>query len=424
MTDGSRLQQLERILEISRELTSTVSLEPLLHKIVQVAAELTSSEETSILLLNTRTGELRFRAASGDTDGRLRDIPVPVEDSIAGAVLLSGEPSIISDTLSEPRHYKVVGQRIGLETHSLLAVPLQIKERRIGVLEAINKQGGGQFGREDVETLTTLAAQAAVAIENARLVGDLRRAYEQLGELDRLKSDFIAIASHELRTPLGLILLYAAMIRDQMGAAEGQQLDAVLRAAMRLRHIIETMLNLRYLETGEMEMVLEHFDLCKEVQGACEDYGAIAESGGLTLSTDLPGEGVTILADREKVRVVLDNLISNAVKFTPSGGRVQVALSSQGDWVEIAVNDTGVGIPSEELDRVFDRFYQVEDHMTRRHGGMGLGLSIVKGLVKLHGGRVLAESVPGRGSRFVVRLPTTVPEERLGALMNSGKSDG
>jgi signal transduction histidine kinase len=413
MTDENRLPQLERILEISRELTSTVSLEPLLHKIVQVAAELTTSEETSILLLNTRTGELRFRAASGDTTGQLRDIPVPVDDSIAGAVLLSGEPAIISDTLSEPRHYKVVGQRIGLETHSLLAVPLQIKERRIGVLEAINKHGGGQFSREDVETLTTLAAQAAVAIENARLVGDLRRAYERLGELDRLKSDFIAIASHELRTPLGLILLYAAMLRDQVDAVEGQQLDAVLRAAMRLRHIIETMLNLRYLETGEMQMVLESFDLRTEVQDACEDYEAIAESGGRTLATDLPDKNVAILADREKIRVVLDNLISNAVKFTPPGGQVQVALSPQGDQVEIAVTDTGIGIPPEELDRIFDRFYQVEDHMTRHHGGMGLGLSIVKGLVKLHGGRVLAESVPGRGSRFVVCLPMAASKENL-----------
>jgi signal transduction histidine kinase len=410
--ENNQLQRMERILEISRELTSTVSLEPLLRQIVQVAAELTASEETSILLLN-RAGELRFQAASGDPSGQLRDIPVPVEDSIAGAVLLSGEPAIISDTLSEPRHYKVVGQQIGIETRSLLAVPLRIKERCIGVLEAINKQGGGEFDLEDVETLTTLASQAAVAIENARLVGDLRRAYERLGELDRLKSDFIAIASHELRTPLGLILLYAAMLREQMGDAEGQQLDAVVRAAMRLRHIIETMLNLRYLETGEIELSLEPFDLRAEVQGACEDYGAIAESSGLTLATDLPGGEVSVLADREKVRVVLDNLISNAVKFTPAGGRVQISLAHQGEDVEIAVADTGIGIPIEELGHIFDRFYQVEDHMTRRHGGMGLGLSIVKGLVELHGGQVSVESIPGRGSCFNVLLPKSVAKEQL-----------
>jgi len=103
--------------------------------------------------------------------------------------------------------------------------------------------------------------------------------------------------------------------------------------------------------------------------------------------------------------VVLDNLISNAIKFTPAEGQVQVALRSRGDEVEIAVSDTGIGIPPGELERIFDRFYQVEDHMIRRHGGMGLGLSIVKGLVELHGGRVWAESVPEQGSRFVVMLP-------------------
>jgi signal transduction histidine kinase len=408
----NQLQRLERILEISRELTSTVSLKPLLHKIVQVAAELTGGEEASILLLN-RAGELRFQAACGVAAGQLRDIPVPVEDSIAGAVLLSGEPAIISDTHSDPRHYGVVGRQIGLETHSLLAVPLQIKERRIGVLEAINKQGGGQFSQEDVETLTTLAAQAAVAIENARLVGDLRRAYERLGELDKLKSDFIAIASHELRTPLSLILLYAAMIREQIGDAEGQQLDAVLRAAMRLRHIIETMLNLRYLETGQMELVLESFDLRAEVQDACEEYETIAETRGLTLATDLPSKEVIILADREKVRVVLENLISNAVKFNSPGGQVHVSLVPQDDGAEIVVADTGIGIPADEVDRVFDRFYQVEDHMTRRHGGMGLGLSIVKGVVELHGGRVSVESVPDCGSRFTVLLPLSVSGEQM-----------
>jgi signal transduction histidine kinase len=397
---------MERILEISRELTSTVSLQPLLHQIVKVAAELTGSEETSILLLNTRTGELRFRAASGEPLGQLRDIPVPVEDSIAGAVLLSGEPAIISDTHADPRHYKAVGQQIGIETVSLLAVPLKIKERRIGVLEAINKQSGEEFDQEDVETLTTLAAQAAVAIENARLVGDLRRAYDRLGELDKLKSDFIAIASHELRTPLGLILLYAAMLREQIGDTKGQQLDAVLRAALRLRHIMETMLNLRYLETGEMDLIPESFDLCSEVVAACEDYKAIAESGGLVLETSLPQDSLTIKADREKVRVILDNLISNAVKFTSSGGRVQVAVLQQEDEVKITVSDTGIGIASDHLDHIFDRFYQVEDHMTRRHGGMGLGLSIVKGLVELHGGHVSVDSSLGQGSRFAVSLPT------------------
>jgi len=417
MESGS--QKLERILEISRELTSTVALEPLLRKIVAMVDELTGSEAASILLLDTRTGELRFRVASGDPAGRLRDIPVPVEDSIAGAVLTSGEPAIVSDVLDNPRHYQLVGQQVGRQTHNLLAVPLSIKERRIGVLEAINKRD--EFNQNDVETLNMLAAQAAVAIENARLVGALREANERLGELDRLKSDFIAIASHELRMPLSLILLYAAMLQKQMGEEAEPQLDAVLRASMRLKHIIETMLNLRYLETGEMGLELTYFDLRATAQEACEDYESLAETGGLTLIVDLPEEEVVVQADHEKVRTILDNLISNAVKFTPAGGRVQVKVTRQREEVEISVSDTGVGIEPENLEQIFDRFYQVEDHMTRRHGGMGLGLSIVKGLVQLHNGRVWAESVPDKGSRFIVALPVRVSEE--GSAVFSDLSD-
>ncbi len=400
-----RLHKLERILEISRELTSTVSLGPLLSKIVDTAAELTDSEGASILLRDARTGELRFRTATGEKSDQLADIPVPVEGSIAGTVLMCRQPIIVADARTDPRHFGGVGEKIGVETRSLLAVPLQVKEQCIGVLEAMNKRGDGAFSQEDVETLMALASQAAVAIENARLVSALRRAYEQLGELDRLKSNFISIASHELRTPLSLILLYAALLREEAGEKTATRLDAVLRAAMRLRNIIETMLNLSYLESGELELEVTCFDLREEVAAACEDYRPLVESNGLSLTTELPEREMPIYADRGKLRVVLDNLLSNALKFTPAGGKIDVALGWRGRDLEISVSDTGIGIPPQALERIFDRFYQVEDHMTRRQGGMGLGLSIVKGLVEIHGGRVWAESKEGQGSRFTVVLP-------------------
>ena len=401
----ARIGRLERMLEISRELTSTMALGPLLDKIGATAAELTDSVGSSILLRDVRSGELRFCTAAGVPPGQLTDIPVPIEGSIAGMVLTSGDPMIVPDAQADPRHYGQVGLQSGLEIHSLLAVPLQIKDRRIGVLEAVNKRGERGFSSEDVETLMTLAAQAAVAIDNARLVGALREAYDRLGELDRLKSDFIAIASHELRTPLSLILLYAAVLREQLEDTSGAKVEAVQRAAMRLKSTIDTMLNLRYLETGEMELMPIHFDLRVEVERACEDYARLAEAGDLVLETELPDGDVPIFADRDKVRVILDNLISNAVKFTPSGGCVRVVVRGDAEEVEVAVIDTGVGIPSQDLPHIFDRFYQVEDALTRRHSGMGLGLSIVKGLVELHSGRVRAESAPEQGSCFVVVLP-------------------
>ena len=401
-----RIQQLEKILEISRELTTTISLGPLLSKIVETAAELTASEGSSILLRDRRTGELRFRTASGDSTSQLANIPVPIEGSIAGTVLVSGEPVIVDDARADPRHFGNVGRQVGVQIRTLLAVPLLVKERSIGVLEVLNKREGQRFTQEDVDTLMALASQAAVAIENTRLVEALRQAYERLGELDRLKSDFIAIASHELRTPLSLIMLYATVLQEELDASARAQLDAVLRAATRLKHIIETMLNLRYLETGQMELTIGRFDLCTLVTEACADYTTLTTTGGLTITTDIPDREVIVYADQEKLRVVLDNLLSNAVKFTPAGGRVRVSVTPREDrQVEIVVADTGIGIPLEDLERIFHRFYQVESHLTRRQGGMGLGLSIVKGLVELHGGRVWAESVLGQGSRFTVLLP-------------------
>ena len=179
----TRLQYLKKILELSRELTSTVSLEPLLHKIVQAAAELTNSEMAAIMLLNERGDELHFVTASNLVD-KLVNIPVPIENSIAGASLASGAPLIIHDAGNDPRHYKVVDQVLGFETRSLLAAPLQFHERQIGVLEAENKRAGEEFTAEDVETLTVLAAQAAVAIENALVPGrKWKRGFFSIGSM-------------------------------------------------------------------------------------------------------------------------------------------------------------------------------------------------------------------------------------------------
>ena len=388
----ARVERLERILEISRELASTVAQEPLLKKIVDTAAELTDSEGASILLRDSRTGELRFQTAVAQS-GRLAEIPVPIEGSIAGAVLTSGKPLVVPDVRADPCYYREVGQQIGMEIRSLLAVPLEIQDRRIGVLEAVNKRGGWEFSQEDVETLMALAAQAAVAIENARLVGALQQAYERLGQLDRLKSQFIAIASHELRTPLSLILLYAAVLQQELGDAAETQLDAVQRAAMRLKSIIDTMLNLRYLETGRMDLAATRFDLRDEVGVACEDYGALAGTGDLVLEADLPDEAVVIYADREKLRVVLDNLISNALKYGSSAPSVKQRERSI--WLSNKIEEP----MSIDVNRIFERFYQADD--ARGEGGSGLGLSVVANLARAMKLKIAAEV---NDDEFSIRL--------------------
>jgi signal transduction histidine kinase len=230
----TRLERQERILEFSRELTSTVSLEPLLHQIVAAAAELTDSEVAALLLLDKRTGGLRFRVTSNVVD-QLLDIPVPVAGSVAGAALTSGEPLIILNAATDPRHYKGVDELVGIETRSLLAVPLQFRDQPIGVLEAENKRGDEAFGREDIETLTALAAQAAVAIENARLVRALQ---ESRDELERLVGERTAELS-EANVSLKREITERARVEEALRGHRDHLEDLVAERVAELRRANE-----------------------------------------------------------------------------------------------------------------------------------------------------------------------------------------
>jgi signal transduction histidine kinase len=400
-----RVRELELIVQVSRTLTSTLDLDRLLTLIVKTASELIGSLSASIILEDPRTGELAFEAATGPKSEELKSVKVPMVGSIAGTVYKTHEPLIVQDTGADPRHYAGVDSEIEYQTQSLLTVPMMYKERAIGVLQAVNKLDYGRFDDHDAQILSTLAAQAAVAIVNARLVTELQAAYTQLEELDRLKSDFIAIASHELRTPLGLILGYASFLRDEADGAASEQLDVVLNAAMQLRGLIEDMVNLSHLEAGSAELDLSEASLQEVIQESIEAQRQFAASKSIEIITSFPSTPMRVRIDREKIVVVINNLLNNAIKFSSDNSRVQVAVRPQTGMVAVSVTDAGIGIPEHELNRVFEQFYQVESHLTRYEGGMGIGLTIARGMVELHGGRIWAESVEGKGSRFTFTLP-------------------
>jgi signal transduction histidine kinase len=391
----------KRMLEISCELNSTADLDTLLSIIMDAATELTGAEAASVLLLNPRTRDLYFAATSHGSRPGLIGMTVPLDSSIAGAILLTEEPHIVSDVRQEPRHHREVGEKIDYEIRSLLGVPMLAEEHRVGVLEAINKREG-DFSQDDVETLTTLANLAAIAIHKAGLIAQLRDANEQLSELDRLKSDFISVASHELRTPLAVILGYVNLLKDQVASGE---LDLILEAALQLRSLMESMLNLGYIDAGQSKLNLSRFGLPALVREVVDEQGTLIEAKEQKVQLFLPRESCTVVADRESVRLVLTNLISNAIKFTPAGGRIQLGVTRRSDEVWASVSDNGPGIPASHQKRVFTRFFQVEPHLTRQHGGMGLGLAIAKELLELQNGRIWLESTEGAGSTFTFALP-------------------
>jgi len=400
-----RVAALERILRISQILTSTLQLEPLLQTIIQAATELTDTQAGSIMLVDKNTGELRFEAASGSKREEVKRVTVPLEGSIAGWIVREGKPLMIPDVRQDPRFYTRVDETTDFETRSILGVPLQVKGEVIGVLEALNKTGDGIFTQADVHTLSTLAAHAAIAIENARLVTEIQKAYEELSELDRLKSEFVAIASHELQTPLTVVLGYASFLKQEATGATSEQLDIVLRSALRLRSLIDDMINLRHIETGGAELELEQLSLNELVTTITAEFASLAEAKKQSVSIKLASQPPMVAADRQKLHLVLANLLSNAIKFTPEGGRIQMEVETRNNEVWVSVRDTGIGIPPRQQERIFDRFYQVEPSLTRRFEGMGLGLSIAKGMIELHGGRIWVDSVEGMGSSFTFALP-------------------
>jgi signal transduction histidine kinase len=391
----------KRMLEISCELNSTADLDTLLSIIMDAATELTGADAASVLLLNPRTRDLYFAATSHGSRPGLTGMTVPLDSSIAGAILLTEEPHIVSDVRQDPRHHREVGEKIDYEIRSLLGVPMLAEEHRVGVLEAINKKEG-EFGQDDVETLTTLANLAAIAIHKAGLIAQLRDANEQLSELDRLKSDFISVASHELRTPLAVILGYVNLLKDQVASGE---LDLILEAALQLRSLMEGMFNLQYIDAGESKLNLSRFGLPALMRDVVDEQGKLIEAKGQKVQLFLPRESCPVVADRESIRLVLTNLISNAIKFTSAGGKIQLAVTRRSDEVWASVSDNGPGIAAPHQKRVFTRFYQVEPHLTRQHGGMGLGLAIAKELLELQNGRIWLESTEGTGSTFTFALP-------------------
>jgi signal transduction histidine kinase len=271
----------------------------------------------------------------------------------------------------------------------------------------LNKLGDEGFSQDDIQIASTLAAQAAIAIENARLLAELKHAYDDLAELDELKSNFVSIASHELRTPLAVILGYASFLRDEVSGEAGEQVDIVLQSALRLRALIDDMVNLRHVDTGEVQLERDVFSATELVREVADEFGQVAMAKQQTLRLDIPDDPLRIDADRQKIYLVLANLLSNAIKFTSSRGRVQVSALKKGDEIWITVMDTGIGIPERDYNHIFDRFYQVEPSLTRHYEGMGLGLSIAKSMVELHKGRIWVESVVGKGSRFTVALPVS-----------------
>ena len=368
------------------------------------------------------------RVASAHVDGAkaaiLRDTarfyPAAGTHSPLREPVSTGTPSLVAVVDDEwlhraartPEHLAAVR---ALNPHSLIVAPLSARGHTLGIMTFVAAESGRRYGAGDVALAMEVAQRAAVAVDNAKLYRQSESARRDAEAASRAKGQFLAVMSHELRTPLNAILGYSELVEMGVhGGVTDAQRDAmsrIRRSGQHLLSLVNNVLNLERAEVSELETEFEPLPVAQLFEDADALTRPQAEAKGITLSVDAPGAEIIALGEREKAGQVLVNLLSNAVKFTPAGGRIVVACEAAEDVVRVRVTDSGVGIPADALDRVFEPFVQLDSGLTRKAEGAGLGLAISRRLARLMGGDLSVESEVGKGSTFtftMVRLPSTI----------------
>jgi signal transduction histidine kinase len=410
------IRELDALTNAERVITSSLDLPTVLQLVIDEIRNLLNAEGASVLLREPSPdddNELVFAAVAGPGSESLLGRRMASATTIAGSIARDRRSVLIADAQQHPLFNDRFDALSGLTTRTMLAVPLISKDVVQGVIEAINKSDG-MFDTHDQVILESLARTAAVAIENARLYTTaqqraeaLEQALEHQRGLDRLQREFIQNVSHELRTPITVILGYAELLRgdetSSLSPADRDVLDLIANRARVLTQLVNDIVGFLDLETQALHRA--PIALVQIVRNLLAEYATAAEQAGVSMTLEVGPELPLVAGDAAALRRMVDCLINNALKFTAKGGHVTVRLNHVEQAIALAVADTGVGIAPDKVDRIFDRFYQVDGSETRRYGGVGIGLALAKGIIEAHGGRISVDSQVGVGTTFTVVLP-------------------
>ncbi|MBI5882483.1 MAG: GAF domain-containing sensor histidine kinase [Elusimicrobia bacterium] len=376
--------------------------QPALSAIVSIIARFLEADLVAVLLLDESTGELVVHPGSYGLEGNdmFYRVPLTEDRSSSVRVLKTGKPYVSGDAQNDPAILAANTRLLGIS--SLMVVPLTVEGRSLGIIR-VGKRGKNAFGAEDLQGLQVIAEEAAVIVETAMLNRRLAQAAEQLIALNRMKDDFVSTVSHEFKTPLTTILGFITVVLEgeagEVSEQAGRFLGIARTAARRLTGLVSDLLDLSKLEGG-IRMDLQTVELDKLLAVSVETYSHQFSDGDKTLAVDIPVNLPKVVGDERWVGLAVDNLLSNALKFTKPGGRVRLSAQDKGEFIMVSVADNGIGIPPEERERVFEKFYRASNRGEVQSPGTGLGLAIVKEVISKHGGKVWLETeVPGE-TRF------------------------
>ena len=429
-------------LRVRRELTRTavsiasgLELDKILPAVASHAADLIKADAAMIAMFDEEKGIISFPYACNLPE-ELTSITTSMARGLADMVISSGSPRIVNDYQSFPDRRPEFA-RAGIA--AIASVPLRIGERSIGAIGVMDTGSGQQFVKEDIDILSIISLQAAVAVENARLYHEVNRsargleervrdrtealsrmyreseqksteleeANVKLKQVDRLKSEFLANMSHELRTPLNSIIGFSKLILDgldgETNIEQERDLEIVHQNGQELLRLIDDLLDLARIEAGRTRVNMSPEDPGELVTDVALSMSSAAEAKGLKIEYDLPGDMHPISFDRGKTRQIMMNLVNNAIKFSDEGS-ISLHIEQTPSETIFSITDTGRGLRPEEAEMIFDRFHQVRKDLADSEG-VGLGLTLSKRYVELQGGRIWVESRYGEGSTFAFALP-------------------
>jgi signal transduction histidine kinase/CheY-like chemotaxis protein len=412
--------ELEALGEISQAVSSSLDVSEVLKTIVTDAVRLSGAEGGSIFEFDAETELFHVRTAYGTSDElveALRRTRIGLRDTLVGQAAASGEARQVPD-ISQARLDAHLSVLHAAGWRSMLTVPLRRGEEILGAL-AVRRRTAGPFPQAAVDLVETLANQSAIAIHNARVFRELEEKSRQLEIASRHKSEFLASMSHELRTPLNAVIGFSDVLLQRMFGDINDRQDEYLRdirdSGRHLLELLNEILDLSKVEAGRMELELSPVRLATIIEHGLTMVRERAMAHGIELAVDIAPDLGVVRADELRMKQVVLNLFTNAVKFTPDGGSITVVANRAGDFAEVTVRDTGVGIPAEDQERIFDAFQQGARNGVADEEGTGLGLTLTKRIVELHGGRIHLASRPGEGSAFTFRIPVDGPDREHGA---------
>ncbi len=407
-----KVDQLVALRKVGEAVGSSLDLDEVLDRIVSNAVRLTGTDGGSIMEYDESSDSFHVRAAYGSSPDlleQLRAVTIDRESTLVGRTALERKPLEVADLAqAELDPHLDILFRDGWR--SVLAVPLLRGDKMVGVL-VIRRRSTGSFPSEMSELLETFATQSALAIVNARLFRELETKTAELEIASRHKSEFLASMSHELRTPLNAVIGFSEVLLDRMfgeiNERQEEYLHDIRNQGKHLLQLINEILDLSKVEAGQMVLEPSTFDVSSVLEWAAATERVRATSHAITVTVDVADDVDTVVVDELKFKQVVLNLLSNAVKFTPDGGSVSVRAYRVGTDLMVTVTDTGVGVPPEDRERIFESFQQ-GGRGAPKEEGTGLGLTLSRRFVTLMGGRMWLESTQGSGSTFGFSVPSVL----------------